>query len=147
MSLLFRSSLRIPRTTTTPYLKIKTKPQLLYRTFTTTLPTMSAKQEWLIIIPDVPNTLSKRMEVRPQHLDELKPNIGNGKVVFGGATLDEPLKEGQGMKSNGSAMIVVCETEQEARDFVKGDVYAKSGVWNTEKMTVMPFKSAVREAL
>ena len=51
------------------------------------------------------------------------------------------------MKSNGSAMIVVCETEKEAREFVEGDVYAKGGVWDTGNLQIWPFKSAVRTAL
>ncbi|KAK5171469.1 uncharacterized protein LTR77_004614 [Saxophila tyrrhenica] len=122
---------------------------------------MAPTNEWLIQIPDHPNMLSKRMEVRPylplppfdpsptnpspsrsKHLEDLKPLIASGKIVFGGACLDEPLQEGKGMQTNGSAMMVVCETEKEAREVVEGDVYAKAGVWDTGNM-----KTAVRTAL
>lgn len=91
-------------------------------------------------------------------------------MVFGGATLAEPMQEGQGMKSNGSAMLVCAETREEAVRVVEGDVYTKSGVWDVSKvcvcgwiqrregfegedgltgvqMQVFPFKSAVRKAL
>lgn len=51
------------------------------------------------------------------------------------------------MKSNGSALIVMADTKEEAVKFVTDDIYARSGVWNTDAMTIFPFKSAVRQAL
>lgn len=67
--------------------------------------------------------------------------------MLGGASLESPIKEGEGMKSNGSALIVVADTKEEAVEVVTSDIYAKSGVWNTDAMTIFPFKSAVRQAL
>lgn len=117
----------------------------------TTTRTMAAKQEWLIIVPDHAGVLEKRMEVRPyippppslpiltltfhsQHLEGIKPNVEAGTVVFGGATLSEPIKEGEQMKSNGSAMLVQAESREEALKVVEGDIYTKSGVWDTSKV-------------
>ncbi|SMQ55668.1 unnamed protein product [Zymoseptoria tritici ST99CH_1A5] len=104
------------------------------------------KQEWLVIIKDKPNSLPARMKVRPQHLEELKPHIDSGAIVLGGATLDEPLKEGEGMKSNGSVLIIEAESEKEARGIVEGDVYYTSGVWEPESVQYHPFSSAIRKA-
>lgn len=69
-----------------------------------------------------------------KHLESLKPNVESGKVVFGGASLDEPLKEGEGMKTNGSVMIVQCDTQEEAMKVVESDIYYKSNVWDASKV-------------
>lgn len=116
------------------------------------------KQEWIFIIPDKPNSLEARMKVRPyvlpcshsidpiadgtvgvsrQHLEELKPHVESGAIVLGGASLDEPLKEGVGMKTNGSVLIIESETEAEARKIVEGDVYYTAGIWDVEKVCLM----------
>ncbi|KAK3714136.1 hypothetical protein LTR37_007938 [Vermiconidia calcicola] len=82
-----------------------------------------------------------------QHLESLKPHVTSGVVPFGGATLDEPVKEGEGMKSNGSCMVICADTQEEAMDVVKSDTYYASGVWDLSKMQIYPFKCAVRNAL
>lgn len=53
---------------------------------------------------------------------------------MGGATLDEPAQEGQAMKINGSALLVQAGSREEALKVVEGDVYTKSGVWDTSKV-------------
>lgn len=55
-------------------------------------------------------------------------------MVFGGATLDEPVKEGQALKINGSAMLVQAGSREEALKVVESDIYTKSGVWDTSKV-------------
>jgi hypothetical protein len=125
---------------------------------------MAPTQEWLIIVPDHPNSLEKRMEVRPyvkltpyfcaiqkltscpgsKHIDALKSVVSSGKIVFGGATLVSAVKEGESPKSNGSALIVVSDTKEEAIEVVTSDIYATSGVWDTGNMQIMPFRSAIR---
>lgn len=66
-------------------------------------------------------------------------------MVLGGASLDEPLKEGVGMKSNGSVLIIESDTEAEARKIVESDVYYTAGVWDVEK--VCQIESVVRLAI
>lgn len=51
------------------------------------------------------------------------------------------------MQSNGSAMIILAESEKEARGIVEGDIYAKEGVWDVGSLQIWPFKSAVRQPL
>ena len=53
---------------------------------------------------------------------------------MGGATLEEPVKEGQGPKSNGSAMILCADTEEEAMKIIKSDVYTENKVWDLSKV-------------
>jgi len=55
---------------------------------------------------------------------------------MGGATLDEPVQDGQQMKSNGSAMLIAADTREEAMKLVESDVYTKHGVWDLSKVGV-----------
>ncbi|OAP60901.1 hypothetical protein AYL99_05903 [Fonsecaea erecta] len=103
--------------------------------------------EWLVIVPDHPNALEKRLAVRPQHLQGLKPKIDAGIVVFGGATLSQQPAEGETPNMTGSAMLIKANTEQEVRDFLDSDPYTKGGAWDASKAQIMPFKCAVRTAL
>jgi uncharacterized protein YciI len=47
----------------------------------------------------------------------------------------------------GSAMLLMAESEEQARELLKKDIYVRSGVWDLEKAQIIPFKSAVRTAL
>lgn len=47
----------------------------------------------------------------------------------------------------GSAMLMYAETREEVVDILKSDIYARSGVWDMDKMQIWPFKSAVRSDL
>ena len=99
------------------------------------------------------------------HLSNLKPNIDNGFFVMGGASLDEPIKEGEGPKINGSVMMAVADSKEEVLEELRKDIYATSGVWDVEKVSspiaiwvwlfeltlsqvqIFPFKSAIRKAM
>ncbi|KAK5701673.1 hypothetical protein LTR97_004491 [Elasticomyces elasticus] len=94
---------------------------------------MASKQEWMVILPDKPNCLAARMKVRPDHLANLKPNVESGFWVMGGASLDEPVKEGEAAKINGSVMMAVADTKEEVMQKIKEDLYYTSGVWDVEK--------------
>ena len=58
----------------------------------------------------------------------------SGVVVLGGATLEEPVKEGQGMKANGSALICLADTQEEVMKIVESDLYTQSKVWDLSKV-------------
>ena len=70
-----------------------------------------------------------------KHLENLKPKIADGTVVFGGGSLDEPVKEGEGPKINGSVMVIMADSEEEALKFVHSDIYTESDVWNVSKVS------------
>jgi hypothetical protein len=69
-------------------------------------------------------------------LANLKPNVENGLIAVGGASLDEPLQEGQPAKINGSVLIAEADTVDEVWKAVKSDVYYTSGVWDVEKVRI-----------
>jgi hypothetical protein len=66
-----------------------------------------------------------------------------------GAMLEEPVKEGDAgpPKMKGSAMLIGAKTKEEVIERLKKDVYVAQGVWDVEKVEIIPFKSALRKAL
>jgi len=105
------------------------------------------KQEWMAILPDKPNSLAHRMSVRAEHLAKVQPHVNSGLIVLGGASLDEPLQPGEGPKINGSVMMAEADSIDDVWAWIKSDIYYTSGVWDTEKIQVFPFKSAIRKAM
>ncbi|CAL5873893.1 uncharacterized protein PFLUO_LOCUS8176 [Penicillium psychrofluorescens] len=106
-----------------------------------------AKKEFLCILPDKPGAMAKRVEVRPAHLEGIKPLVAAGKVVAGGAMLNSHPAEGESPSFKGSMMLAVAETEAELHELFANDIYGTSGVWDLEKAQIIPFKSAVRQQL
>ncbi|KAF9871040.1 ycii-related domain protein [Colletotrichum karsti] len=108
----------------------------------------AGKKEFLCILPDKPDALAKRLEVRPTHLAEAKSAASDGRVVVGGAMFEsEHPSEGKPPAFKGSMIIYTVSSADEAWELIKNDVYAKNGVWDLEKAQVIPFMSAVREGL
>lgn len=105
-------------------------------------------QEWLVIIPDHLGALSKRLAARPKHLEGLKDDRED-MWLWGGAMLEEPIQAGSTdpPKMKGSAMLIGARTKEEIIERVKQDTYSHEGVWDLEKIQIIPFKSALRKAL
>ncbi|KAK2038464.1 hypothetical protein LZ31DRAFT_478801 [Colletotrichum somersetense] len=132
----------IPTARNLPRVVSQTSPFILrYRTMAT-----SAK-EFLCILPDKPDALARRLEVRPAHLAGAQAQAGNRKVALGGAMLGEHPAEGQTPSFKGSVIIYTVKDAEEAWELIRNDAYAKNDVWDLEKAQVIPFKSAVRESL
>ncbi|OQE91976.1 hypothetical protein PENNAL_c0008G07490 [Penicillium nalgiovense] len=106
-----------------------------------------AKKEFLCILPDKPGAQAKRLEVRPQHLEGVKPNVASGAIVAGGAMLNAHPADGETPSFKGSMMLAVAENEAQVLELLNNDIYTTSGVWDMENAQIIPFKSAVREAL
>ena len=48
------------------------------------------KFEWLVVVPDKPGTLAKRLEVRPTHFANLGSKVESGLLKMGGAWMFGP---------------------------------------------------------
>jgi uncharacterized protein len=59
-----------------------------------------------------------------------------GCVPYQGAILDEVPSDDQpsSLKFCGSTIIAIAETKDEIMDVLKNDVYARTGVWDLEKV-------------
>lgn len=63
--------------------------------------------------------------------------------------LDEPIQPGDTAppKMKGSAMLIGAKTKEEVVERLQKDIYVKEGVWDLEKVQIIPFRSALRKAL
>ena len=67
-------------------------------------------------------------------MENIKPDVASGRIVFGGATMDQPAKEGQPLQLTGSALIVVADTKEQALERVHADIYWENNVWDKSKV-------------
>ncbi|EGY13550.1 Protein YciI like protein [Verticillium longisporum] len=104
------------------------------------------KYEWLVVVPDKPDTLAKRLEVRPTHFKNLQDKLDAGIFKMGGALLDEVPADDEpsSLKFNGSTLVCLAESREEVMGWLEKDVYAEAGVWDLEKVQLWPFKCAFR---
>ncbi|KAJ5325979.1 uncharacterized protein N7506_009081 [Penicillium brevicompactum] len=124
------------------------------------------KKEFLCILPDKPGAQAKRLEVRPLHLEGVKPLVASGAVVAGGEftmngsggcvlliagtcrrNAQRTPRRRRNPSFKGSMMMVVADSAEQAFELLKKDIYVVSGVWDMDNAQIIPYKSAVREAL
>ncbi|RAQ45954.1 YCII-related domain protein [Aspergillus flavus] len=96
-------------------------------------------------MPDKPDMLGLRKQVKGAHYEGIKPLIAAGKLVDGGAILETHSTETDDAKIKGSMVVYTAENEEEVRGIIEKDVYATSGVWDLEKVQIWPYVPAVRE--
>ncbi|KAI1925092.1 hypothetical protein LOZ58_005057 [Ophidiomyces ophidiicola] len=102
------------------------------------------KPDWIVVVHDrKDSTLERRMAARDQHIGNLGPLIDSGLLKMGGAILKNHPKEGEAPPMNGSALIVSADTEEEIREALSNDVYAKTGVWDLNNIEIYPFRCAL----
>ncbi|KAF1946160.1 hypothetical protein EJ02DRAFT_450928 [Clathrospora elynae] len=111
-------------------------------------PAPAALQEWLVIVPDQAGALEKRIAIRPRHIEGLKGDRED-MWLWGGAMLEAPIDASSNdpPRMKGSACLIGAATREEVVERLKRDVYVSGGVWDLEKVQIIPFRSALRKAL
>lgn len=104
------------------------------------------RQRWIVYAPDrtEEGTLEKRLSVRPKHIEGATANFGSGIVRVGGAILtpESVVTPDAPKKMIGSVFIFEADTIDQVWDVVKKDIYYTSGVWDREKLSVLPYNIA-----
>ncbi|KAI0845067.1 hypothetical protein F5Y00DRAFT_265918 [Daldinia vernicosa] len=109
---------------------------------------MSELNEFLVLLHDKPGMLQTRSNNVQAHIAHLKSLVESGTVVMSGPTLSaHPKTAGEDLAINGSSVVVRANSEEEVRALINDDVYAKIGVWDLEKTTIIPIKCVVRKPL
>ena len=90
---------------------------------------------------DVPDSLEKRMAVRPAHLERIKAVQGDGRLVLAGPypAIDSPDPGPAGF--SGSLIVAEFESLEAAQAWAEADPYVAAGVY--AKLTVRPFKKVL----
>lgn len=78
----------------------------------------------------------RRLTARPAHLDGANKLKAAGKLIAGGAILDD------NGKMIGSTLYVDFETKDELNAWLKQDPYVAEGVW--KDISVLPIKLAIK---
>ncbi|KAI2640252.1 hypothetical protein GGS21DRAFT_488016 [Xylaria nigripes] len=104
----------------------------------------AGKIEWLVVVPDKPGTHSKRLEVRDQHLANVKQAAESGFVKLGGLLLNEKPESGDASTFSfyGSTIMAVASSKEEVLERLSQDIYVTSGVWDLDKAQIWPIKLA-----
>ncbi|KAA8641303.1 uncharacterized protein ATNIH1004_002043 [Aspergillus tanneri] len=93
-----------------------------------------ARKEFLCIVPDKPNSIEIRKQVRPKHLEAAKGLVASGKLVVGGAMLESHPMEGQSMSFKGSMLIYTGRSLEDVQEMMMSDVVDPSlGSRNRQK--------------
>lgn len=104
--------------------------------------------DWLVQLPDKPDALPLRMSHLTDHLSYNKPHIEGGQLVFTGPTLAaQPQAADEVLQMTGTVTVFKAGTEAEVWEMVRGNPFAKVGVWDMNHATVTPFRCAVRKGM
>ncbi|MBC3764678.1 YciI family protein [Neptunicella marina] len=96
---------------------------------------------YMIYAEDVANSLEKRLQARPAHLERLTSLKEQGRLLIAGPTpaIDNPDPGEAGF--SGSLVVAEFASLQEAKDWADADPYFAAGVY--AKVTVKPYKKVL----
>ncbi|KAK7472956.1 hypothetical protein VKT23_001060 [Stygiomarasmius scandens] len=99
-----------------------------------------ARPKFLVYAPDKTEegTFERRLTARPDHLVKAKENISSGFIRVGGALVSPDTYQLPDKKMVGSAFICEADNIEDVRKQVEDDVYYKNGIWDPEKIVILP---------
>jgi uncharacterized protein YciI len=96
---------------------------------------------YAIISEDIPNSLEKRLSVRPAHLERLKDLATQGRLLVAGPhpaiDSEDPGEAG----FSGSLVIAEFDSLADAQAWADADPYVAAGVY--QKVAVKPYKKVL----
>lgn len=96
---------------------------------------------YAIISEDIPNSLEKRMSVRPAHVERLKLLAEQGRLLIAGPhpaiDSDDPGEAG----FSGSLVVAEFDSLEAAQHWADADPYVGAGVY--QQVKVKPFKKVL----
>ncbi|KAJ6602188.1 hypothetical protein B0H10DRAFT_670292 [Mycena sp. CBHHK59/15] len=98
--------------------------------------------KFLVYAPDKAEegTYDRRLAVRDAHLESAKRWMEEKFLLVGGAMLTpESLITPASKKMIGSTFVCQGRDINEVRKKVEGDVYYKNGVWDPERIVIVPY--------
>jgi uncharacterized protein YciI len=122
-------------------------------------------QEWLVIIPDKPGVvcdaglkrienatdllsqLPRRIAIRPKHSPNFVRLHNEGYVSWAGPVFSEPCIRNKAKEDRpfmGSIMVVNDESPEKIYEKLRTDPFIQEGIWDWEKVEILPFKTATR---
>ncbi|KAL4948252.1 hypothetical protein BDW69DRAFT_189444 [Aspergillus filifer] len=109
------------------------------------VPKTSIAKELLVVIPDRPNVLDRRLAIRPRHSPNFVRLHNEGYVSWAGPLFEKHVSDaGIRRPFKGSAMVVNEEDQECLKRMLASDVYIKEGVWDIDNALIVPFRTTMR---
>lgn len=89
--------------------------------------------QYLVIAYDKKDVLDKRLAVRDLHVKGAKDYMQRGNILQAGALIEDD-------KMVGSTLFVEFKTKDELDLWLENEPYVKNGVWDMEKIKILPIK-------
>ncbi|KAH9855470.1 hypothetical protein C2E23DRAFT_866627 [Lenzites betulinus] len=106
------------------------------------------RHNFIVYAPDMTDegALQRRLNVRAKHLERAKVEVANGVFKVAGAMLTPESIESPTAQKKMIGSVFVCEAESlgEVRKLIEGDVYYTSGVWDKDKLVILPLALATQ---
>lgn len=93
---------------------------------------------YMITGTDVPNSLEKRLAVRPAHLARMQKLVDEGRLLLAGPTPAIESEDPGPAGFTGSLIVAEFDSMEAAQHWIEGDPYAETGVFDS--ISVKPFK-------
>ena len=90
---------------------------------------------------DVPNSIKKRMAVRPEHLKRIQALQEEGRLILAGPYPSIDSQDPGSAGFSGSLVVAEFESLEAAQAWADADPYVSSGVYR--KVAVKPFKKVL----
>ena len=96
---------------------------------------------YAIISEDIPNSLERRMSVRPAHVDRLKTLADEGRLMIAGPHPAIDSEDPSDAGFSGSLVVAEFASLEAAQAWADADPYVEAGVYQSVK--VKPFKKVL----
>ena len=96
---------------------------------------------YAVIAEDKPNSLLKRLEVRPEHLERIKQLNNEGRLLLAGPHPSIDAEDPGEAGYTGSLIVAEFNSLEEAKLWAEADPFVKAGVY--DKITVKPFRKVL----
>lgn len=96
---------------------------------------------YAIIAEDTENSLERRLQARPAHLERVQKLADEGRVLIAGPLPAIDSEDPGPAGFTGSLLIVDFPSRQACEEWISGDPYVTEGVFRS--VTVKPFKKVL----
>lgn len=96
---------------------------------------------YAIVATDVANSLEKRLEARPAHLERLTALKAEGRIILAGPNPAVDSNDPGAAGFTGSLIVAEFESLSAAQAWANADPYIKAGVY--DHVVVKPFKQVL----
>lgn len=96
---------------------------------------------YAIMAEDAPNSLERRMEIRPRHLPRVQQLVDQGRLLCGGAFPAIDSMDPGPAGFTGSLIVAEFGSLEEAQAWIEADPFYVEGVY--AKVVVKPYRKAL----